>query len=71
MCYVNHDIEIINKDWLKNAINWMVYSDYRDKIGILLTSAHESVPVRHNNTRTNPEHIFTRTWRHTNTNILR
>lgn len=58
MCYANHDIEVINKDWLKNATHWMLRSDYRDKIGILLTSAHESVPARHDNIRTNPEHIL-------------
>lgn len=56
LCFSNQDIEVINKEWLSNAMNWLLYSEYRNEIGILLTSAHESVPSRHDDIRTIPEH---------------
>lgn len=58
LCFANQDIEVINKEWLINAMNWLLFSEYRDKIGVLLTPAHESVPVRHDNIQTNPERIL-------------
>jgi GT2 family glycosyltransferase len=58
LCFANQDIEVINKEWLRNAMNWLLFSEYRNKIGVLLTSAHESVPARHDNIRTVPEHIL-------------
>lgn len=53
--FLNHDIEIINENWLTNAVNWILFSDYREIIGYLLTPAHESVPARHEKINTIPE----------------
>lgn len=58
LCFVNQDTEIINKEWLRNATNWILYSEYRDKIGILLTPACESIPAIHDYIQARPEHVL-------------
>jgi len=57
--FLNMDVEVINKEWLRNAVHWLRFSPH--PIGVLVTRAHENVPARHKVVRKVPEKRLTKT----------
>lgn len=40
LCFINQDIQNINKEWLQNAMHWILFSEYRTIPNIILLSSN-------------------------------